>query len=73
MPNTSPMVAEELGAVTSRVLKHDCLLKPNINREEARASKEFKQDNFGVIFLINKEVAMVGLDKQGYLKNHRTD
>ena len=52
-------MAEELRVETSQVLKCDCLLNPNISRQEARALKEVHQDKFRVILTADKGVKMV--------------
>ena len=60
-------MAEELQVETSRVLKHECHLKPNITWEEARALEEVKQEKSRVILAADKGVTVVVLDKQEYI------
>ena len=67
MPKTPLMVAEELRVETSRVLKYDCHLKPNLTMEEAWVLKEPKEDKSMVILKVDKGMAMVVLDKQDYI------
>ena len=43
------------------MLKHDCLLKNNISKEEPRAFKELKQAKSRIIHRVDNRVAMVEL------------
>ena len=51
----------------STVLKQVLQLKANINKEEAKALKELRQDKGRVIITVDKEVAMVVLDSKYYI------
>ena len=68
MSKTLLKAIKELRAETNRVLKYHCHLKPSITREDASALKELRKDKGRVLLTTDKEVVVVVLDKEDYIK-----
>ena len=67
MPKIPSKLAEKLRVEANSVLKHSCPISPSITREEARALKKLRNDRSQVKLTMEKDVAMVVLDKQDYI------
>ena len=59
---------EELRSEVVRVLRQTHHLKPNINRKEAEALKQLKEDKNRMVLTADKGVALVILDRSDYIK-----
>ena len=59
---------EELRGETKSILKNIQPPRPNISKEEAKATQEFKRDQDKIILTANKWVSMVVMDKEDYIK-----
>ena len=60
--------ANEHRVEVKNTLKKAQLLRVNINREEMKAIKEYREDNTRVMLTADKGVALVVMDKDDYMK-----
>ena len=59
--------AKEFRSDTSRILMHQCThIKPNLNLEECKALTQFREDTSRMVLTVDKEVAIVIMDKLDY-------
>ena len=60
--------AEELRSDVYRVLRHPCLLRTNLRKEEFTAIKQLKADKERIILTTDKGIALVVKDRSDYIK-----
>ena len=59
---------EELGADINRILRSSHAPKSNLTKEEMEALGELRRDSIRTILTVGKRVAMVVMDRKGYIE-----
>ena len=63
--------AEELGAEINRVPRSSHSPKPNLTKAQSQAIRELKRDRGHIVLTADKGVAMVIVDRQGYINKFK--